>query len=182
MEYIDEKLEKIMELFYSQNSAFRNIIDFNQTYRNEDLFKNLELSIQFRFLLKHCLDNDKGAILTQHLAVDLKTFRKMLMNSLKEIDTKHTSFILYNLIEAFSHLNMLHLDTIEYEPFMEMINIVESGNEHNEILIKLVVEKICSNRLPGFVCEFYKSYLQLINTDPDLLQKILCILICFTAR
>lgn len=184
MEFIDEKLEKVMELYFSQYSAFRNIVDFNQSYKlTEDIFEDLELSIQLRFLLKHCLDTDQGSILTQHLAIDLKPFWKELINNLETADTQYRSLVLYNLIEANLSLNVLHLNVVEdTESFKELIDAIGSKNEHNAILIKLVLDKINLNRLPELVWKFYKDCGLLLNTDADLLKKFLWILTCFTSR
>lgn len=184
MEFVDEKFEKLMGIYFSLYSAFRNIVDFNQSYKlSQDIFEDLELSIQLRFLLKHCLDTDQGSILTQHLAIDLKSFWEKLINNLGTADTQYRSLVLYNLIEANLSLNMLHLNVVEdTESLKILINAVGSKNEHNVILIKLVLDKINLNQLPQLVWKFYKDYVLLLNTDADLLKKFLWILTCFTSR
>ena len=67
MSFVAEKLDKLMEFCFARHTIFKVISDFNQTFAEEELYQNFDLSVHFHALLVHCHNHNKTALLNSVL-------------------------------------------------------------------------------------------------------------------
>lgn len=183
VDLLDEKIYKVMSIFFSQNKIFTVIIDFNKSFATEDIFIDLELAIHLRFILKFALENNLTKILSQHLIVDPEHFLQELTNKLTATNTNEfDSFVLFNLIEAFIGLCKLNLCDVNEHILGPLIYAVDSNYENLLLIVDSLISKVDPTCRQKIVWNLYKRFQLIVDKDLEDLSKFMTILSCFIAR
>ena len=184
MSFVAEKLDKLMEFCFVRHTIFKVISDFNQTFAEEELFQNFDLSVHFHALLVHCHTHNKIVLLRQHLIIDPDDYWLMLIDRMRQPDESPAkSHILCYLIDSYFYLNDQSQPDEQITCLERLLELVDY-TESNVCLVELILSRCAPRSLSEFIWSVYKREFQSNSNSntPSQIKKCLCILGLFFSK
>jgi len=182
--FLDEKLTKLMNLYFSQFSFVKILVEFNELLaRNGDLASNLDLCVHLRFLLAYSRQTDKDSIVGQHLSINTQELLKGIKAKLRKANgTKTDSYIAYHLIQAFFSLSEINFESVDEDLLLALIDNVNPDGENIILIIDLVLSRCGKKSKARFMTWLFERFVSLADKDLGCLVKFMTLATCFIAR